>query len=145
MEDDSTVNILGGEFGEFFEVQDGGTANISGGIFGDSFDARSGSFVNLFATEFSINDSLISELEIGETITIFDRGDDLILSGLFADGTRFDFELNFKAIFSNTRDSFNSDSTLTITRIAAVPEPGCGLTLATMSIVLLVRRRRALR
>ena len=145
MENGSEVNILSGQFGEFFEVQDGGTANISGGIFGDSFDARSGSFVNLFATEFSINDSLISELEIGETITIFDRGDDLILSGLFADGTRFDFGLNSNAIFSNTRDSFNSDSTLTITRIAAVPEPGCGLTLATMSIVLLVRRRRALR
>ena len=145
MEDDSTVNILGGEFGEFFEVQDGGTANISGGIFGDSFDARSGSFVNLFATEFSINDSLISELEIGETITIFDRGDDLILSGLFADGTRFDFELNSSTVFSNTRDSFDSGATLTITRVVAVPEPGCGLTLATMSLVLLVRRRRALR
>ena len=117
MENGSEVNILSGQFGEFFEVQDGGTANISGGIFGDSFYARSGSFVNLFGTEFSINDSLIGDLEIGETITISDRGDDVILSGLFADGTRFDFELN--SLFSSTRDSFDSGSTLTITRISA--------------------------
>ena len=145
VENDSTVNISGGEFGNFFEVQDGGTVNISGGIFGNSFDARDGSSVNLFATEFSLNGSLIDASEIGETFTILDRGDDVILSGVFADGTTFDFELNSSTQFSNTRDSFASGSTLTITHVAAVPEPGCGLTLATMSLVLLVQRRRALR
>ena len=119
--------------------------NISGGSFADSFDARSGSTVNLFGTEFFLNDTLIDASTLGETITIFDRGDDVILSGLFADGTRFDFELNSGAVFPNTRDSFDSGATLTITRVVAVPEPGCGLTLATMSLVLLVRRRRALR
>jgi len=131
---------------DFLEVQDGGTVNISGGVFADSFDARSGSTVNLFASEFFLNDTLIDASPLGETITIFDRGDDVILSGLFADGTRFDFELTSSAVFSNTRDFFDSGSTLTITHVAAVPEPGCGLTLATMSILLLVRRgRRTLR
>ena len=136
---------MGGSFGDFFEVLAGGTVNISGGSFADSFDARSGSTVNLFGTEFFLNDTLIDASTLGETITIFDRGDDVILSGLFADGTRFDFDLNSGAVFSNTRDSFDSGATLTITRVVAVPEPGCGLTLATMSLVLLVRRRRALR
>ena len=147
MENDSTVNISGGEFGNFFEVQDGGTVNISGGIFGDSFDARSGSFVNLFGTEFFLNGSLIDASSLGEPFAIFDRGEDVVLSGVFADGTLFDFDLNSNSspIFSSL-DFFASDSTLTITRVpVAVPEPGCGLAMATMSIVLLVRRRRALR
>ena len=46
---------------------------------------------------------------------------DSILSGLFADGTRFDFDLN--SVFSNTRDTFDSGATLTITRVVAnVPD-----------------------
>ena len=128
VQDGSTVNILGGIFGDFFEVQDGGTVNISGGSFGDSFDARSGSSINLFGSEFFLNDTLIDTLTLGEPLTIFDRGEDVVLSGVFADGTRFDFELNSSTVFSNTGDSFDPNSTLTITRVAAVPEPGCGLT-----------------
>ena len=86
--------------------------------------------------------SIIDDFLLGETIAISDRGQDLILSGLFANGTRFSFDLNS---VNSSDDFFASGSTLTITQVPAVPEPGCGLTLATMSILLLVRRRRALR
>ena len=136
---------MGGSFGNAFEVQDGGTVNIFGGSFGVDFDARSGSTVNIFGTEFFLNESLIDASTLGEAFTIFDRGEDLTLSGLLADGTPFEFNLNPNNTFPFTRDLFESGSTLTITRVSSVPEPGCGLTLATMSILLLSRRRRALR
>ena len=143
--DGSTVNISGGILGDSFEVQNGGTLNISGGIFGDNFDARSGSTVNIFATEFSLNGSPIDASTLDEPFTVLGRGEDVVLSGVFADGTLFDFDLNPNNPFFSSLDFFDPNSTLTITRVVAVPEPGCGLTLATMSLVLLVRRRRALR
>ena len=138
--DGSTVDISGGTVGDFFDAESGSTVNISGGTFGNEFDAFSGSTVNLFGTEFFLNGSLVDTLTLGEPFTIFDRGEDVVLSGVFADGTLFDFDLNPNFLLFS--DIFASDSTLTITRVAAIPEPGCGLTLATMSLVLLVRRRR---
>ena len=137
----STVNISGGTFGSDFQALSGSTVNISGGTFGSDFFAL-GSTVNLFGTEFFLNDTLIDASTLGETITIFDRGEDVVLSGVFADGTLFDFDLNPNFPFFSSLDFFDPNSTLTITRVAAIPEPGCGLTLATMSLVLLVRRRR---
>ena len=142
----STVNISGGTFGDNIQAFDGSTINISGGTFGNDFDIFSGSTVNLFGTEFFLNGSLIDASTLDEPFTIFDRGEDVVLSGVFADGTLFDFDLNPNNPLFSSLDFFDSDSTLTITRVAvAVPEPGCGLTLATMSLVLLARRRRALR
>ena len=146
----STVNISGGTVGFSFAANSGSTVNISGGIFGVDFEAESGSTVNIFATDFFLNDTSIDTLTVGETITIFDRGEDVVLSGVFADGTLFDFDLIPIDLIINPNnlffpafvDFFDPNSTLTITRVAAVPEPGCGLTLATMSLVLLVRRRR---
>ena len=125
-----------------FNAFSGSTVNISGGIFGADFDVRSGSTVNIFAAEFYLNDAPIDDLILDQAFTVLDRGeDDVFLSGVFADGTQFDFALN--SIDRSFRDSFASDSTLTITRVASsIPEPGGGLTLATMSILLLGRRRR---
>ena len=123
----------------------GSTVNISGGTVGSNFDANSGSTVNIFGTEFFLNGSLVDASTLDEPFAIFDRGEDVVLSGVFADGTLFDFDLNPNNPLFSSLDFFDSDSTLTITRVVAVPEPGCGLTLATMSLVLLVRRRRALR
>ena len=149
-ESGSTVNISGGTVGFSFAANSGSTVNISGGTFGVDFEAESGSTVNIFATDFFLNDTSIDTLTVGETITIFDRGEDVVLSGVFADGTLFDFDLIPIDLVINPNnlffpafvDFFDPNSTLTITRVAAVPEPGCGLTLATMSLVLLVRRRR---
>ena len=141
----STVNISGGGVGFGFNANSGSTVNISGGTFGNNFQAFDGSTVNLFGTEFFLNGSLIDASTLGEPFTIFDRGEDVVLSGVFADGTLFDFDLNSNNPFSSSLDFFDPNSTLTITRVpVAVPEPGCGLTVATMSLVLLVRRRRAL-
>ena len=141
----STVNISGGDVGFGFNANSGSTVNISGGTFGNNFQAFDGSTVNLFGTEFFLNGSLIDASTLGEPFTIFDRGEDVVLSGVFADGTPFDFDLDPNDFYFSPFDFFDPNSTLTITRVVAVPEPGCGLTLATMSLVLLVRRRRALR
>ena len=104
------------------------------------FDALGDSTVNIFGTEFFLNGELLDDLVLDQAFTIFDRGEDLVLSGLFADGTAFDFDLD--GVGDGFRkDFFGSGTTLTVTRVA-VPEPGCGLTLATMSILLLSRRRR---
>ena len=138
----STVNISGGTVGFSFAANSGSTVNISGGTFGVDFEAESGSTVNIFATDFFLNDTSIDTLTVGETIAIFDRGEDVVLSGVFADGTLFDFDLIPNLSLFYSLDFFDPSSTLTITRVAAIPEPGCGLTLATMSLVLLVRRRR---
>ena len=56
------------------------------------------------------------------------------------DGSQFEFDLN--PIFGEVDDSFSLDSNLTITLVATVPEPGCGLALTAMSILLLGRRRK---
>ena len=142
-QDGSIVNISGGELGDAFEVQTGGTVNISGGIFSSDFEARNGGTVNIFGTEFFLDGVLIDNLVLDQADTIFEREDGLLLSGLFADGTPFDFNLNPNNTAPFNRTLFESGSTLTITRVASsIPEPGGGLTLATMSILLLGRRRR---
>ena len=122
-------------------ASNGSTINISGGIFGDNFDANNGSAVNIFGTEFFLNGLRIDDLLIDQAFTILDRGEDIILSGLLTDGTLFDFNLDDSRLASD--DFFASSATVTVTRVA-VPELGCGLTLATMSVLLLVRRRRTL-
>ena len=88
----STVNISGGAVGSNFIAGGGSTVNISGGTVGSNFFAL-GSTVNLFGTEFFLNGSLVDTLTLGEPFTIFDRGEDVVLSGVFADGTLFDFDL----------------------------------------------------
>ena len=136
----STVNISGGDVGTFFDAESGSTINISGGTVGNNFTANDGSTVNIFGAEFFLDGEILDELVLDQAFTIFDRGQNLTLSGLLADGTPFDFNLNSSAFSLN--DSFVSGSTLTVTLVTAVPEPGSGLTLATISILLLSRRRR---
>ena len=75
------------------------------GIFGADFDARSGSSVNIFAAEFYLNDAPIDTLILDQAFTVLDRGeDDVFLSGVFADGTQFDFALN--SVNQSFRDFF---------------------------------------
>ena len=103
--------------------------------------ANSGSIVNLFGTEFFLDGEPLENLILGQTATVSERGEDVILSGVFADGTSFDFVLDDDFNFLNTSDRFASGSTLTVT-LVPVPEPGSGLALATISILLLSSRRK---
>ena len=129
--DGSTINITGGTIGDNFGVSFGGTVNVSGGNIGAGFSATPGSEVNIFGTEFFLNGTPVEDLILGQTTIISERGENGVLSGLLADGTSFEFDLN---------DGF--DSTLRITRVAGVPEPGSGLILAITSILWLSRRRK---
>jgi hypothetical protein len=89
----STVNISGGMLGDRFDAFDGSTVNISGGTVGDRFTALNGSSVNLFGTEFVLDGiDITASLITNVPLAITDR--DITLSGLFADGSPFSFDLN---------------------------------------------------
>ena len=105
----SEVNISGGTFGDFFTNE--GSTDISGGTLGNSFRNLSESVLNLTGTEFLLDGVLLDSLVAGEAFTINDR--DVTLSGLLADGTPFEFDLNATNIF--IEDFFSPESTLTVT------------------------------
>lgn len=108
----SLVNISGGSVGAGFDVFSGSVVNISGGFIGDDFDALPGSQINLFGSNYVLDGvSLDDQLLSGEAFTIVDR--DVILSGLYADGSEFSFELN--SIFEFGEDFFSTGATLTVT------------------------------
>ena len=134
----SVVNISGGTVGDNFEADVFSTVNISGGTVGDEFRAEFFSTVNLFGTEFFLNGAPF--LVLDEATTVIDRGEDVVLSGLLTDGTSFEFDLNSSNV--SGEDFFDDSATLTVTLASAVPEPASGLTLATISILLLGRRQK---
>lgn len=136
----SAVNISGGTVGDNFEADAFSTVNISGGTVGDEFRAEFFSTVNLFGTEFFLNGNPFDDLVLDEATTVIDRGEDVVLSGLLTDGTSFEFDLNSSNV--SGEDFFDDSATLTVTLASAVPEPASGLTLATISILLLGRRQK---
>ena len=130
----STVNISGGSVGSEFDAFSGSIVNISGGSVGSEFEAFTGSEINLFGTEFLLGGVLLDDLELGQAFTIPDR--DVILSGVFADGTTFGFFLNDNRFSPSA--FFSSGATLTVTQ---VPEP-TSLAIFGLGSLVLRRRRR---
>lgn len=110
------VNISGGSFGDGFDSGFGSVLNISGGTFGNDFDVSSGE-VNLFGGELALDDVPLEDLTLGESFTITGRGQRL--SGLFADRTKFSFDLN--ATNFSGGDFFDSDVTVTVTLVEVTP------------------------
>lgn len=131
----STVNISGGNVGSSFAALSDSTVNISGGTVGDTFTAESGSTVNLFGTSFLIDGAELTALVLGEAFTTTER--DVTLSGVLADGSAFDFDLN--SAFSDSQDYFDSGATLTVT---LVPEPTSLALLGLGGLALATRRSR---
>lgn len=129
-----TANISGGTVGDTLIASSGSTVNISGGSVGDHAYAASGSTVNLFGLSFFLDGVEFSGLALDEPFIIIDR--DVTLSGLLADGSAFEFDLN--STFTSDRDSFQTGSTLTVT---LVPAPGAAGVIAIGGI-LAARRRR---
>ena len=145
------VNINGGDIGDFLLAFDGGEINISGGTIGDFVGALDGGQINLFGSEFFLNDLLLDDtLILDEAFTILDRGEDLILSGLLADGAPFSFNLgsdsffdeNFVLVDDSGDDFFDFNATLTVTLVSAVPEPSSLALLGLSGLVLLGRRQK---
>lgn len=118
----SVINISGGNVGGNFDAFSGSEVNISGGSFGDSFgsffNAITGSEVNLFGNNFVLDGvPLDGGLTVGEALTIDSRG--VTLTGRFADGSSFCFDLNSAS--DAPEDFFSSDATLTATLVSPVP------------------------
>lgn len=113
---DSEANISGGSVA-ILSTFPGSVVNISGGSVGsDFFVVRSGSEVNLVGSNFVLDGvPLDDSLTMGEPFTIVER--EVTLSGLFADGSPFSFNLN-----SSRQEVFASDATLTVTLGAPVTE-----------------------
>ena len=142
--DGSVVNISGGSVGDIFDALSGSEINISGGNIGNFVDGFSGSEFNLFGSDFFLNDlSLDDILTFNEAFTILDRGEDLVLTGLLADGSPFSFDLNATDVLGD--DFFDPDATLTVTLVSAVPEPSSLVLLGLSGLVLLGRRRKTCR
>ena len=116
----SVVDFTGGTLGEVTDstftglgISNGGIFNVSGGsIDGDVGVFENGKF-NLFVTEAFIDGARIVDLSPSESLTISQRGGE-ILSGLLADGSEFSFEL---VPFSRALggDFFPPGSTVTVT------------------------------
>ncbi len=143
--DGSEVNISGGSVDDFLIALSGSEINISGGDVGNLFGLTD-SEINLFGNNFFLNDlSLDESLLLGEAFTVLDRDDNLILSGLLADGSPFSFNLRtgdpFAVGFDLGDDFFDPSATLTVTLVSAVPEPGALMLLGLSGFALLARRR----
>lgn len=104
------INITGGAVGAGVDAFNGSTVDISGGDIGDDFDAMIGSTVNLFGSSFFLDGVELTGLVSGEAFTITDR--DVTLSGLLADGSPFEFDLNSSNAMG--ADFFSSGATLTV-------------------------------
>ena len=113
----SVVNISGGSVGSNFEAQNGSEVNISGGTVDlDGFIGGVGSSVNFQGREFSINGTLLSDLQLDQPFTITDR--EVTFSGVLADGEPFSFFLDTFA-YPNF-GSFSANATLTVTLVEPV-------------------------
>ena len=123
----SEINIGGGFLGRGFTVNSGSVVNISGLFIADFF-AASGSVVNVFGSDFALDGQMLDDrLTIDEAFIIDDR--EVILTGLYPDGTPFRFGLNansFSSYYLN-RLSLDSGATLTVTLVPNVLLGDCDL------------------
>lgn len=150
---DSTVNISGGTISPRFYGQ-GGEINISGGNFSGGFTAVVDTIVNLsggtfgegnflvpsttlhlYGSKFLLDGLPIEGPELGKAFTL--PYGHSTLSGLLADGSPFQFDLN--AILQGDGFVVNSE---TVTLMLAVPEPStCLPLLLAMASVVGFRKR----
>lgn len=135
------VNLDGGLVGSLL-VDEAGVLNILGGSLGGtlldgSLVARAGGEVNFFGTEFFIDGILVDDLSLNESLILdLNSQRDFTLSGLFSDGSEFQFDIDSFGFGSN----FSSDTQVAIFRTAAIPEP-TAFTLFVVAGLLFSKRR----
>jgi hypothetical protein len=117
----SEVNVTGGEFvGRFAALgrpTERTTVNIRGGNI-DVFQTQNAD-INLFGSEFRLNGVEIPGLVVDQPLAIMERS--VTLSGLFADGSPFSFDLNTPV---TNFDYFGIGSLVTVTRVAPITMAG---------------------
>jgi len=137
------ANISGGTVTRFPDIFSGGVVNISGG---DIFAVRvfNGGAVHFTGTEFFIDGTPL-DLTIGQQFVVNQRN--VNLSGILADGSFIETDLNtsFGGFSSANPDGAGAGALVTVTAIAAVPEPGSTiLVLAGLMCCAFKRRRPAM-
>jgi len=134
------ANISGGTVTRFPDIFSGGVVNISGG---DIFAVRvfNGGEVNFTGTEFFI-DGVPLDLTLEQQVVINQRN--VNLSGFLADGSFFETDLNttFGGFSSANPDGAGANALVTVTTIAAVPEPGAAILVFAGLLSCTVGRRR---
>lgn len=114
------VNITGGTVTRFPDIFDG-VVNISGG---DIFSIRIfGGEVNLIGSEFSI-DGVEIDLAVGQTMVINQRN--VNLSGILADGSPIETDLNSSAGGFNSANPDGASFAARVTVTVVEPEPIIG-------------------
>lgn len=132
----STINISGGTAG-YMHVFNAAEFNLTGGtitgghtrrdsIFSFSggtilynFDADAGSITNIYGTSFQIDGVELTGLVLNEQFVVSDRN--VVLTGILADGSPFEFDLDSTGHGSS--DYFHRDSILTVTLVDPPAEP----------------------
>jgi len=143
---EAMLEMRGGSIGDLFNVYGGSRAVLSGGTLGNGFHAHPNSYIELRGTNFSVDGELLADLEVGQSVVVSAR--DVELTGQFADGSAFEFDLNSRDydVYFDSRDFdlftysdyFASDATLTLT---LVPEPAA-FSLGFFALLLLATRRQ---
>jgi hypothetical protein len=109
----SKITMSGGHIGDDFRSE-GSEIVISGGSVGDHFSISMGE-INLLGWGFSIDGAGIPGLIVGVPCPVTNR--DVTLSGHFANGSEFSFELNSVEDFVS--DYFSPHASLSVTLVAA--------------------------
>jgi hypothetical protein len=139
--DGGDLHMSGGSVGSNFRMHDGSIFNLSGGAVGDYLFATAGSTLNLHGTQFVLGGiDITASLTPNMPHTIAAR--DVVIEGLLADGSPFDFKLNTTGPRIGPFESFDLNATLTVTRVL-VPEPQSLVLLASLAAYVLKIRRDA--
>jgi hypothetical protein len=119
----AVVNISGGEVGERFSASSGTVVTLAGGGIGRYFHAYPDTEVQLVGSTFYLDGVEIEGLIPGDPLKIDPR--DMILSGLFADGSEFRFEFGSTTYLSP--DYLDPAARLTVTLVLAGDYNGNGV------------------
>ncbi|WP_432798480.1 hypothetical protein [Poriferisphaera sp. WC338] len=131
--DDSVLNMTGGFIDSFLDVQS--TLNISGGNI-TSLAVNHLGTVNVTGYDFSLTGGTLPTLTAGTPTSIQTAVAGQVLSGKFADGTSFTWELDDNTPIALDKDAFYAGSTL---NLILIPEPA---TLSFLALPLLLITRR---
>jgi len=115
----STVNISGGDIGQFFDAMSGSVVDITGGNFGRDFDCEAGCLVTISGGDFETDFSTDGDADVTISGGTF-AGFFLNQGSVLADGSEFSFVLDTtvpEVPDGGSGDFFGAGSTVSVTLI----------------------------